>query len=320
MEYLFIILLVLFVIAIIAIIVQIKIREPHQIIVKEKNGKFEASLQKLYLKCRSLPLSCEENFFESEFKATSSGNIEIKIKLNGSASIDFEKLDNLIKKGGWNEKALQNATEKFMSMAIGYLKSRIEKLEIEEINLEKIDYLIFNAKKESAEFGISIKNFSATNLEILDEKAKEAIRAKESARLNKKNEEYLQNLKYDIEKKKCELELKLLEEKKNLSSQKKVLNEIEAENENHIKKLQAEFEKEIQQIKLEVEKQELELLKKHPELLLFSPQAARLIEASQSLKNARTIVNLSGEAAKGVDISEALTDLISSLIKKDVEK
>jgi hypothetical protein len=37
------------------------------------------------------------------------------------------------------------------------------------------------------------------------------------------------------------------------------------------------------------------LLKNNPELLMLTPQAARLAEASQSLKNARTIVSLSSQ-------------------------
>ena len=45
------------------------------------------------------------------------------------------------------------------------------------------------------------------------------------------------------------------------------------------------------------------MLKNNPELLLLSPQAAKLAEASQSLKNARTVVNLSGnELSQGSDL------------------
>jgi hypothetical protein len=42
-----------------------------------------------------------------------------------------------------------------------------------------------------------------------------------------------------------------------------------------------------------LDKEEFEMLKSNPELLMLTPQAARLAEASQGLKNARTIVSLS---------------------------
>ena len=45
-------------------------------------------------------------------------------------------------------------------------------------------------------------------------------------------------------------------------------------------------------LRLAFEREELEVLKSSPELLMLTPQAARLAEASQTLKNARTIVSL----------------------------
>ncbi len=44
-------------------------------------------------------------------------------------------------------------------------------------------------------------------------------------------------------------------------------------------------------MRLAFEKEELEVLKSSPELLMLTPQAARLAEASQNLKNARTVIS-----------------------------
>ena len=46
-------------------------------------------------------------------------------------------------------------------------------------------------------------------------------------------------------------------------------------------------------MRLAYEKEELEVLKSSPELLMLTPQVARLAEASQNLKNARTVISLS---------------------------
>ena len=53
-----------------------------------------------------------------------------------------------------------------------------------------------------------------------------------------------------------------------------------------------EDELERNRMRLAFERDELEVLKSSPELLLLTPQAARLAEASQNLKNARTIVSM----------------------------
>ena len=54
-----------------------------------------------------------------------------------------------------------------------------------------------------------------------------------------------------------------------------------------------EDELERNRMRLAFERDELEVLKSSPELLMLTPQAARLAEASQNMKNARTIVSLS---------------------------
>jgi len=54
-------------------------------------------------------------------------------------------------------------------------------------------------------------------------------------------------------------------------------------------------ELERREMQLEMDRQEVELVAQNPELLILTPQVARLAEASQSLRNARTVVSLSGD-------------------------
>jgi hypothetical protein len=76
-------------------------------------------------------------------------------------------------------------------------------------------------------------------------------------------------------------------------------------------------------MKLAFESEELALLKSNPELLLLSPQAARLAEASQNLKNARTIVSLWAPEAERESKLAALFQRFLELVmegdKKQVE-
>ena len=68
-------------------------------------------------------------------------------------------------------------------------------------------------------------------------------------------------------------------------------------------------------MRLAFEKEELEVLKNSPELLMLTPQAARLAEASQNLKNARTVVSFTPqELAQGSE----LIALFQSLVQKSL--
>jgi len=89
--------------------------------------------------------------------------------------------------------------------------------------------------------------------------------------------------------------------------------ELDKESELADKRMKEELNR--KKLNLEFEKEELELLKNNPELLILSPQAARLAEASQTLKNARTVVNLSpSEIAQGSD----LLNVFQNFLQKSV--
>ncbi len=68
--------------------------------------------------------------------------------------------------------------------------------------------------------------------------------------------------------------------------------------------------------RLAFEKEELEILKSNPELLVLTPQAARLAEASQGLKNARTVISLSPqELSSGSDLLTLLQGLLNKALE-----
>ncbi len=69
-------------------------------------------------------------------------------------------------------------------------------------------------------------------------------------------------------------------------------------------------------MRLAFEKEELELLKDNPELLLLTPQAVRLAEASQSLKNARTVISLSPQDWAGTEWGELFQKMLERAIDK----
>ena len=68
-------------------------------------------------------------------------------------------------------------------------------------------------------------------------------------------------------------------------------------------------------MRLAFEMEELQVLKSSPELLMLTPQAARLAEASQNLKNARTVISLTPqEAGHGSDLLTLFQELLQKAI------
>jgi hypothetical protein len=69
-------------------------------------------------------------------------------------------------------------------------------------------------------------------------------------------------------------------------------------------------------LRLAFEKEELDVLRRSPELLMLTPQAAQLAEASQSLKNARTVISLTPQdLASG----SALFTLFRKFLEREIE-
>jgi archaeosine-15-forming tRNA-guanine transglycosylase len=66
-------------------------------------------------------------------------------------------------------------------------------------------------------------------------------------------------------------------------------------------------------MRLAFEKEGLDVLRSSPELLMLTPQAARLAEASQNLKNARTVISLSPQE---FDHGSELLGLFQNLLQK----
>ncbi len=88
------------------------------------------------------------------------------------------------------------------------------------------------------------------------------------------------------------------------------------EQENGLAQQRLEDELSRSRLRLAFEKEELEILKNNPELLVLTPQAARLAEASQGLKNARTVISLSpNDLASGSE----LLNLFQSLLQKALD-
>jgi len=116
-------------------------------------------------------------------------------------------------------------------------------------------------------------------------------------------DEEISQMEHDLELKKAELKKALLKQESALTQQ------------------SLEDELKRNRMRLSFEKEELEVLKNSPELLMLTPQAARLAEASQSLKNARTIVSFTPqELAQGSELLGIFHSLMQRALEEKKEK
>ncbi len=168
--------------------------------------------------------------------------------------------------------------------------------------------------KKSSEFelvSLVVQSLEASEAEIAD-----ALRQQEQARLLEQTERLNNQARLAAAKAKYQADEEIAEMEHTLELKKTELKKALLEQEAVLAQQRVEDELKRSRLRLAFEREELEILKNNPELLILTPQAARLAEASQSLKNARTVISLtSQDLAPG---SELLT-FLQSLLQKALE-
>lgn len=319
--------IIIIVVAVILILLyEFRLRKPDQLVLKESDGKILLSKARFYPKDLSLVLPKTTLPMQLSVESTAKGNLEIKVKLAVTVSLATDNISQLIKVGGWNSNSVSKAAKEFEVVLQSVIKEFTEKYEIEELSSEKIyNYLIERVGVSKEKFGLDIISVSVQSFEVVDQKIADAIRQQESARIFEQTE--LLNQKARITAAKAKLkadeEIAFLENELELKMFDLKRSELDKESEMADKRMKEELKR--KKLNLEFEKEELELLKNNPELLILSPQAARLAEASQTLKNARTVVNLSpGEIQQSSDLLSAFQNLLQNSLggssKKEEKK
>ncbi|KAF0153034.1 MAG: hypothetical protein FD143_474 [Ignavibacteria bacterium] len=295
---------IIIIVAVIIFLYEYRLRKPDQLVLKESDGKIVLNKTRFYPKDFCLVLPKTTLPLQLNVESTAKGNLDIKVKLAVTVSLAAGNVSQLIKVGGWNSNSVTKAAKEFEVVLQSLVKEFTVKYEIEELSSEKIyHYLIERVSVSKEQFGLDVISVSVQSFEVVDQKIAESIRQQESARILEQTE--LLNQKARITAAKAKLkadeEIAFLENELELKKFDLRRTELDKESELADKRIKEELKR--KKLNLEFEKEELEMLKNNPELLLLSPQAARLAEASQSLKNARTVVNLSpSDIAQGSDL------------------
>lgn len=295
---------VIVLVAVIYAFYEYRLRKPDQIILFESMGKIDFRKSRFYPRHFSLALSNTTHSTQMNVDAAAKGNLDIKIKLSVTVATSLKNISTLIRVGGWNTNALVKSAKELELIIQNQVKEYTEKYGIENLSSENISiYLNDKINGQSDKYGLEIISLTVQSFEALDPEISDALRRQESARIIEQTELLNQKARISAAKTKLKADEEIAVMENELELKKYELKKTEMEKESELAQHRLEEELKRKRMQLEFDNQELDLLKKNPELLMLTPQAARLAEASQSLKNARTIVSLSpNDISQGSDL------------------
>lgn len=294
-----------------------RLRKPDQIVVYESRGAVAVRRGRFYPRHLSMPINKTAFSFSQTVDASARGNLDIRVKLAASVGASMENLPALVRVGGWAPDAVAHASKELETMILGYVRGLTELHEIEDLSSEKIHSHLLQRLHETRQLlGLEVVTLTVSSFDVVNPQISEAIRQREHARILEQAETLTQQARVAATRArlKADEEIAVLEHA--LEIKKSDLKMSQLEKEFDLAGTRADQELRLKKMQLEFEKDELRLLKDSPELLLLTPQAARLAEASQSMKNARTVVSLS--PPDGAQGSELLS-LFNTLVQKALE-
>lgn len=293
-----------------------RIRQPDVLVLFESEGEIRVRKSFLYPRHFSLALKRTAYPLQLSMESTAAGNLVMNIKLVGSVAPSLDNLSALIRSGGWENEAVANAAEEAQVVLQGLIQGYTEKQEVQNLSSNDIlNHLNQQTTLIREKIGLEIISLGVLSLEPADPDITFALRQQEQARLLEQTEklnhqaraaaarakyetdEEIAAMEHALELKKAQLDLTLIEEEASLAQQR------------------LEHELARSRMRLAFEKEEVEILKASPELLMLTPQAARLAEASQNLKNARTVISLTPQdLANGPELLDLFQSFLESAL------
>jgi hypothetical protein len=294
-----------------------RIRQPDFLVLYESRGRIGLRKGLLYPRHFSLPLKRTTCPVQLTVEATAAGNLGVRVKLVGSVAPSLEHLPSLIRVGGWNRDAVVRATAEVQVLLQGLVKEYTERSGINTLSSANIlNYLNESAEVVKDKFGVELISLAIQSLDPTDPEIADALRQQEQARLLEQTEYLNQQARVAAARVKSQADKEIAEMEHNLELKKAGLKKILLEKESALSQQSLTDELARNRMRLAFEMEELEVLKNSPELLMLTPQAARLAEASQNLKNARTVISLTPqESAHGSELLALFQELLQKALE-----
>ncbi|MCS7010065.1 MAG: hypothetical protein N2049_11545 [Anaerolineales bacterium] len=302
----------------ILLLFEYRLRQPDMLVLYERRGKIALRTGRFYPRHFSLALRYTPYPLQLSMEATAAGNLGVRVKLIGSVAPAVDRIDALIRVGGWNEQAVARAVEETVIFLQELIKEYAERFEIHALSSTNLlQHLKEQAGHIRERYGLEIVTLAVQTLEAVDPSISEALRQQEQARLLEQTERLNQQARAAAAEAKARADEEIMAREHALEMKRMALSRERLEAEESLAHQRLTYELERGRMRLEFEKEELQALASKPELLLLTPQAARLAEASQSLKNARTIVSLTPQdLARG----QELLDLFQAVLRRALEE
>jgi archaeosine-15-forming tRNA-guanine transglycosylase len=308
---------ILGVIVLVAGVFEYRVRQPDIIVLYESDGRIGIRKGLLYPRHFSLPLKRTTYPLQLTVEAAAIGNLLVRVKLIGSAVPSVDHIQSLIRVGGWDTEAVTRAVEQVRILLQGLIKEYTESSEIHAISSPAIlNHLNKQMALVKEQFGIDLIALAVESLEPTDPEVANALSQQEEARLLEQTQRLSHQARIAAAKSKYQADEEIAAMEHALEMKRSELRKIQFQSDAELARQRIEDELVRSRLRLAFEKEELEVLRKNPELLMLTPQAAQLAEASQSLKNARTVISLTPqELANG----SALFTLFRNLLEKELQ-
>ena len=294
-----------------------RIRQPDVIVLYESKAQIGIRHGLLYPRHFSLPLKRTTCPLQLTVEAAAVGNLIVRIKLVGSAAPSVAHIQSLIRVGGWDSDAVARSVDQVKFLLQGLVKEFTERSDIHAITSPAIlKHLNGQIRLIEEQFGVELIALAVQSLDPMDPKIAEALSQQEEARLLEQTEQLNHQARVVAAKARYQADEEIAEMEHILELKRSELKKVQFEHDAELARQRIEDELARSRLRLAFEKEELDVLRRNPELLMLTPQAARLAEASQSLKNARTIISFTPqELANG----SALFNLFRNLLQKELE-
>jgi len=295
---------------------EFRIRQPDVLVLSESKSRIGIRGGLVYPRHFSLPLARTIYPIQLNIEVTAAGNLGVRVRLVGSVAPSIEHIQSLIRVGGWNTDAVAHAAEEAQIYLQGLIQEYSERSEIHTLSSTNIlNHLNEHAGELKERFGVELISLAVQSLEPVDEEIAEALRQQEQARIIEQTEKLNHQARVAAAKAKHRADEEIAEMEHSLELRRIELRKTRLEQEAALDHQRLEEELAQNRMRLSLEQEELAMLKGNPELLILTPQAARLAEASQSLKNARTVISLNPQDLVGSEILEMFQNLLQKALE-----
>ena len=296
---------------------ELRVRQPDVLVLSESKGRIGVRKGLLYPRHFSLPLKRTTCPIQVTVEASAAGNLGVRVKLVGSIAPSADHVQSLIRAGGWNSEAVARVADEVQVLLQGMVKAYTEHAEIRTVSSAGLlDYLNERLSLIEEKYGVELITLAVQSLDPIDPAIADALRQQEQARLMEETERLNQQARISAAKTRYQADEEIAAMEHSLELKKADLKQELLEKESALAHQRLEDDLARNRLRLAFEREELEVLKNSPELLMLTPQAARLAEASQNLKNARTIVSLTPQ---DLGTGSELFGLFQNLLQKALD-